>query len=785
MTLVYLVAAWTAGIFLASSSETRPEIWLGIAAGAFVLAYLSRHNRPWRLGFLCAALFVLGAGRYAWATQPLEDDHIAHYTDSGWVTLTGMIVRDPDVRDNHVNLHIEADTVEQQATEGLVLVQAPRYGEYAYGDRVEVSGPLLTPPEFDDFSYRDYLAQRGIHAMIPNAQVTVLAHDQGRPWYALMYDLKAHAHTTIQQLLPSPQAPLLNGILIGVESSIPDDVREAFNRTGTTHVIAISGANIIVVIRVLMGMLKPGLGERRASIVTLAGIGVYTAFVGGDPAVIRAALMGGMALFAAQIGRRTYGITSLAFVSWLMTIWNPQILWDVGFQLSVAATAGLVLFGDQFTTWLEELLRRGFAQTTARQITQWLAEPLVISIAAQITTTPLIVLHFGRLSAASLLANLMIVPAQPYIMIFGWLSALAGMVWTPLGEPLAWVVWLPLTYTLEIVRSLGSFEWASTDMEWSSGQAWAVYAILLAAALLVNQHPEDRATMLHLLQRRITATLIIASGVVLSILVWITALSLPDGKLHVWFLDIGHGHAVLIQSPNGAQILVDGGPNPTQLRKAVGDELPFWDRDLDLLIVTQPKSSAIKGLPALLERYDVDLALTNGQAADSDSYHALLRAWNTHDIAVQTVTAGYQIETSDGVTLEILHPQFPPEDETDLAAAGMVIRVSYGDASFLLTPDIDEDTEQVVLEAGWYTGSTVLELPAHGSEKANSPNFLRAVRPQAVVVSVGAGNRAGLPEDVVVDRLATISDGPLYRTDQVGTVEVVTDGHKLWIYTDR
>jgi competence protein ComEC len=788
MTLLYLVGAWVAGVFLSSSGDTPMAWWLALAIISLILAYTARRNRPWRLLFVCGALLALGAGRYAWAARPLPANHIAHDVDTGYITLTGVIVRDVDVRDQLVNLTVQVESIRQagqpHAAQGLVLVQAPRHGSYAYGDRVTVSGQLLTPPEFDDFSYRDYLARRGIHAMIPNAQVDVLAHNQGRPWYAAMYDLKDRAHQTINRLLPSPQAPLLSGILLGVESGIPENVREAFNQTGTSHIIAISGANIIVVIRVLLGLLEPGLGKRRAAWVTLSGVGIYTLFVGADPAVVRAAIMGGLALFAAQSGRRAHGLTSLAFAVWLMTLWNPLTLWDIGFQLSAAATAGVVLFSRSFTDRLERLLRRVFAQQTARQVTRWMAEPVVVGLAAQITTTPLILLYFGRLSVISLVANILIVPAQAYIMTLGWLAVWAGIIWTALGEPLAWVVWIPLTYTLDIVRALAKFDWASLQVDFPPSYAWGVYGGLLGLALVIIQHPDDRNALFRRLQRHVTAYTIIILGVILTILVWATALNLPDGKLHVWFLDVGNGHAVLLQTPDGAQILIDGGPSPTRLQNELGDALPFWDRDLDLLIVTQPESAAISALPALFDRYHVELVLTNGQTPDSDSYRALIRAWEKHGLHnVLPVTAGYRLQTTDGVLLEVLHPQAPPHADTEPEAAGMVIRVSYGSTSFLITPNLDQEAEQEILNAGWYIGSTVLELPSHGSSKANPDFFLQAIHPQTAVTAVGTGNRSGLPDPGVEERLQALNSTTLYRTDRHGTVEMITDGQTLWIYT--
>lgn len=777
MTLLYLVAAWVTGIFLADAANSSgTELWLVVGAGSFLLALFVRRERTKRLVLICLALFAGGAARTSWAERPLDNNHIGHYR--GWSTITGIISRDADVREQHTNLTIEAEQVEQNGrrvdVKGTILAQVPRYGDYQYGDRVTITGSLLTPPEFDDFSYRDYLARRGVHVMIPNAEIEIVEHDQGQPWYTALYDLKARAHRTITRLLPSPQAPLLSGILLGIDTEIPADVREAFNRTGTSHIIAISGSNIIIVMGVLMRLFIPLAGKKRASIITLTGVLLYTLFVGADAAVVRAAIMGGLALLAAHLGRRAYGLTTLAFAVWVMSLINPLVLWDIGFQLSAAATIGLVVFSDQFTAYLERFLKRLFAQDTTRQIVKFLSEPLAVSIAAQITTTPLILLYFGRLSVIGLLANILIVPIQSYVMVWGWLAVLVGLVWEPLGELAAWVAWLPLTYTLEVVRKMGRWDWASISFTLSSTYAWIFYGGLLIVALLRFQHPDDRAALFRRLQQRAVVVGLLAGGAMVAVLVWVAALNQPDGRLHVWFLDVGHGHAVLIQTPQGSQILVDGGPNPSQLRQAVGDALPFWDNALDVVIMTQAEDAAIGGLPALLERYSVKLALTNGQRSD-----ILEAAWKNQKTRVLPVTAGYQLQTQDGVRIEVLSPQTMPNSEDDSKLVSMVLRLSYGDTSFLITPNMDAEAEEALIQAGWYVGSTVLELPAYGRDEENSADFLDKVGPQVAVVSVGAGNRANLPDSVVAERL----QAPLYRTDQQGTIEIVTDGKKLWVYT--
>ncbi|MEW6578851.1 MAG: ComEC/Rec2 family competence protein [Chloroflexota bacterium] len=787
MTLVYLVAAWVAGILVVHSAEPGAEVWLAGGAAWLLLAVAFRSERSLRLAFVMAAAFSMGAARHAWYQRPPTADHITRYTDSGFVTVVGTVARTPEIRETFVNLTVEVETLTVQTSavraQGLILAQAPRYGDYAFGDRVRAAGSLLTPPEFDTFSYRDYLARRGIYAIMPNARVERLDRHQGNPWAQALFDLRDNACQTLDRLLPSPEAPLLAGILLGIDDELPANIQEAFSRTGTAHIIAISGSNLIIVMKVVLSLLTPLLGIRRARLATVASVAAYTALVGGDPTVVRAAIMGCLALFAAQTGRKAHGITSLAFAIWLMSLHNPAILWDVGFQFSAAATASLVLLGDGFTHALEAGLRLLLPGETARKVTGWLTEPVAISLAAQVATTPLAMIYFGSVSIASLLANALVVSVQPYIMIFGWLTLVTGMVAAPLGNILAWSVWLPLAYTLAVVRRLADFSWASVNVSVASSAVWGFYLLLFGVGWLRLMHPEDRAALLGSLRRRLkTGTALLAAGVV-CVAVWYTALTQPDGKLHVWFLDIGHGHAVLIQSPRGAQILLDGGPNPSRLRQAVGDALPAWDRALDLVIVTQPTPSAIGALPALLAHYDAGLLATNGHAQQNSVTEALAEHLASKGIQTLTLAAGQQILTDDGLLIDVIHPRQPPILDDDPDDVALALRITFGQATFLVAPGLSSAAVGELLDSGEYLGSTVALLPAHGNDKANPAGFLAAVHPQVAVVMVGTGNRAGLPGTETIERLEA-ANARLYRTNRHGTVEFVTNGHTLTIYPE-
>lgn len=776
MTLVYLVVAWVAGVLVASRAAGSVSLWLAIAGASALAGVLLRASRRDRRALACLCLFALGAARLDLAQRPLAADHIARRIGDGRLVISGLVDSLPDPRATYVNLRVSVDSARQGATaepaSGRVLVQAPLSGRYRYGDRVQITGALTLPPAYDDFSYRDYLARRGIHALLRAESVEVVGRG-GRPWLRAIYALRERSAAIIEEVLPSPQAPVLAGILLGDESGIPKDVREAFNRTGASHVIAISGANIAVLLRALMGLLTPLAGKDRAALLASVGVAVYAVLVGGDPGVLRAVFMGVLALVASRTGRRAHGLTSLAFAVWVLSAYDPEVLWDIGFQLSVAATLGLVLFTDDLTALFGRVLGRVFPAATAQRLLGWLSEPLVVSVAAQIATTPLIVYAFGRLSIASLLTNLLIVPVQPYIMIAGWLALVAGHASIALGEVLAWGVWLPLTYMLRVIETLARFSWSSAEVRLSAGAVWLIYVGLLLWGVSRTMHPGDRAALWAKVRAAIPAYAAGGAGLIVALLVWQAALRQPDGRLHVWFLDVGDGSAALIETPRGAQVLIGSGKSPVRLQAALGRVMPFQDRSLDAVILTRDDDDENAALAALFDRYSTRALLFAAPAGTRDDLAGLL---DRAAAALVRLQPGHVLATDDGVRIEALMPG---------AAKAAAVRVTYGEASFLFWADFGAPEEIALLETGYYPRSTVFQLSGSGSDRANTARFLAAVSPEIGVVAVDTGSPTGLPHPTVIERLGQIGTQRVYRTDRDGTVEMISDGVTLEVRAGR
>ncbi len=789
MTLIYLTLAWAAGLLLGAQAATLPPLALATAlllCGGLGLA--ARRSHRLRLAFLCGAALAAGALRITIATAPPGPDALLHLNGQGWREVTGVIVAEPDVRDSHINLRLRAETAYRSGNRtplsGRLLVQAPRYGDYAYGDRVSASGLVLTPPEFDDFSYRDYLARDRILSWMPNAEVEVLGHGHGQPLLQTLYTLKARTQDIITSALPEPQASLLVGILLGVETGIAPDVREAFNATGSSHVIAISGFNMTLIAGLVMRLLS-AIWPRRARLaggLSIAVIGVYTIFVGANAAVLRAAVMSSLLVIASLLRRRTHVPTSLAFAAGVMTLHDPFVLWDIGFQLSFCAVLGLALFADPLEHGLRRLLSTWLESATVERLLRLLSEPLIVSLAAQIATLPLIILYFGRLSLSSIAVNLLILPAQAPLIILGGLATLIGLVLPLLAQPVFWAAWLFLGWTTSVVRLFAPLPGANIAAGVDPGLVAAFYLAMLGAALLQGTRPGWHRRLRDYLQPRLMRLVVLGAGGTTAALLIIGAVALPDGRLHVHFPDSGSSNAVLVETPAGMHILIDGGQYPTRLLTALGDNLPYWDREIELLILTQPKNAQVAALPAMLERYRVQHAASTGQLSDAEDVLLLNERLTAAGIAVQAVYGGHVFETGDGVRLEVLHPAAPPAPNSQPNDAGLVLKVSYGAVSFLLMPDLSPEAEAVLVTSGRDLQATVLQLPSHGSPRVSGQALLDAVRPQVAVVQVAVGNFQGYPDDAVVARLGTV---PLYQTDRHGAVTFSTDGTSLSIRTAR
>ena len=782
MPLLWVSLAFLTGIGLNGMFRLPPNIWvLATLIPAIIVWGVSKKipgikSSAWIMIAVLTAV-LLGAGRYQLTIHKLTPSDVAWFNDRKYdLLIKGWIVEPPDYRDTYTNLRVRVQQLDTGKdlfdVGGLLLVRVPPDQVYHYGDIIRLRGKLQTPPVNEDFSYRDYLARQGILSYMPNADATILPGNGGNPIIAAIYAVKEKSLENVYRLFPDPEASLLAGILLGVDNGLSADLQQAFKNTGTAHIIAISGFNISIITGIFVMLFSRFLGKRRGAIVAILGIALYTFLVGASAAVVRAAIMGTFSLFAMQVGRRQQGLNTLAFVAALMALWNPLMIWDVGFQLSFFATLGLILYGEPFQQAAERFMIHFTSPKTAEYLVQPLSEFVLLTFAAQLTTIPIMAYQFKQISLVSFIANPFILPAQPAVMIVGGLTVIASLIFLPLGQLLAWISWPLTAYTIRMVELFDSVPHGVIYLgSFSLAFVFIFYATLLTLTFAGSRLKESFLALQERFRYLSSATIFTALFIC-ALLVWRVVVSGPDGRLHITFLNVGSADAVFIETPTGRHILINGGPSLSSLSDALGRRVSPIDRSLDWLIVASTNDNQLSSLPRLLDRYPPKNVLWSGNQQASFSSRDLDKWLTDHSVPVTQATEGQVLDLGKGATLKVI----------SVSPLGATLLIEWNGFRTLLPIGENFDTLDQ-LEYGNAVGPvTVLSLSQSGYAPLSPVDWIDNLNPQITVLSVAADDKDGLPNQETLDALGSHS---LLRTDQNGWIEITTDGKDMWVQAEK
>src|SRR3989441_2329659 len=493
--------------------------------------------------------------------------------------------------------------------------------EAAFDDRVRATGKLVLPRDLPTFDRRAYLAQRHVYLELIATTFDVVSAETGLArvpgW------LRARYIAALEQALPAPHASVLLGIVLGVRQGIPPGLQNVLIATGLIHLLVLSGLKVAVFARIVQGALRPALG-RAATWPALALIALYAMVGGATPAAVRASAMGGLAIAASQLGRPSHVWTSLAVAAAAMLGWHPEMAWDVGFQLSFAGTAAIVLLTP-------DIARR------VAFLPHFLREPFAVTCAAQVGTLPMMATDFHVLSPVAPIANALVLPILPAIVVagiaLGPLSLLPGIAHVA-AIPLAGL----LAYVEQVAYVLARLPAAAFPVvRFPPWAGLAYYASLGAVVAAGHVKPKGRALAM--------AGAILAPATIAAVALGMWAVAPPS--VHV--LAVGNGQALLFRSTQGV-ILVDGGPSPPRLKDELGQILPPWQTSMDAVVITAPGLGHVGGFAAGLDRPARSLVIPDAQLSGS--------AWRT--AAFEAVARGAEVvRTHAGREGDAA--RFPPE----------------------------------------------------------------------------------------------------------------------------
>ncbi len=742
------------GLYLGSLAAAALGVAGLLVAGAAALR--GRSATVLAVGGVAAAL-ALVVGTQAWQ---VEHHPVREAAERGSVATVLVRLRDdpqavasagyggrrPQPQRMVISAELEAAELagHQWRTGGRVVLLTPAQGWTGLlpGQRVRATG-LLAAPDRSDLTVAVLRVRDGPEVLAAPTAVQRVAEL-----------LRSGLRRSAGVLDPEP-AGLLPALVVGDTSAMVPTVEQEFRAAGLTHLTAVSGANVAILCGAVLGLARLArAGPRTAAM--LAGLALvgFVVLCRPSPSVLRAAVMGAVALLALVLGRRRSAVPALCAAVLVLLLVDPALGGDPGFALSVLATGALVLLAPG---WAAELRRYG--------VPPGIAEALAVPAAAHVVTAPLVAGLSGQVSLVAVLTNLLATPAVVPATVLGVLAAVLGAL-----HPGAAVVVVHLAGpAVSWLVSVGHHGAAVPDgvVPWPGGASGALLLAVLVVVVLLAM----RAHRLRVL---------VAAGLVGALLVLVPArYVLPGWPATGWVMvtcDVGQGDAVVLATAEpGRAVLIDTGPDPGPVSACL-DRLGV--RRLALVVISHLHADHVGGLAGVLRGRVVSAVALGPGRSPPWAFAEVLRTTALAHVPVVAVTAGQRLSWP-GLVLDVLAPlKTPPSvgdhdaeaDGTAVNNTSVVLRASTPAGRVLLTGDVELDSQADLLAARTDLRADVLKVPHHGS-RYSAEEFLAAVRPRVAIVSVGAHNRYGHPSKHVLDALAKVGSRVM-RTDLDGDVAV-------------
>lgn len=796
---LFIAVCFVIGILLGHRVAVSPVLFALCAMAVIAAGYALYRIRGAAAPSLriCMALGLVFAGAFWYAVQvrvvPAND--IRRFCDQRQRhVLAGTIVRSPDARARFTLVTVDVDSISLAPVTGRTSGEArtltgsggmaPATGRLQvrlnggidpgrYGDRVLVSGRLRSPQPTRNpggFDARTYYTSRGVHALMSvrdESGYRVTRRNTSFTWQTGVIDpLRNSIDRSIDQTMRGDSAALLKGILLGARRQLPEDLLQTFRAIGLAHILAVSGLHvglITLVIYTLLSVLR--LPKNIVVAGTLVVLVLYAFITNLTPSVIRATIMAALFLAGRQLDRQTDTVNILAVAAIVILLIWPSALFDLSFQLSFLATYAIITGYPR----MKELLPERFSRSE-KWWARWLRDGLLVSIAAQMGALPVVAGTFYQVSWMSAVANLFIGPLVFLNTTFGVLTALTGPLAIEIARLFSAANALVLFAMIHLSKAFSSAPSALVEVP---APSTLFLASFYGAGLLLLWKPDgSRGRRVRQARHGLLA---------LCLLVFCYNL-LPDRSLRITILDVGQGDAIFITCPNGRTLLVDGGARTPFYDAGARVILPFMRakgyRRVDTIIVTHPDLDHYGGLRAVVESVEVGEVLSSGLRSESRSYQAWREAIDRHGIAYRAVAKGDTLAALGGVRGLFLHPDslfLSGPARTNANEASVVLRLSFGAFSMLLTGDIEDKGEAATVRRPSSLKSTVLKSPHHGSNSSSGTAFLNAVDPEAVAVSAGRFNNFGHPSPEVIERYRR-REAEVFRTDQGGAVMIRSNG---------
>ena len=762
--------------FLTDSAAVVIGLFILFSTILFTSATVRRKGKA--VPCLMLAFFLLGAAEFM-AADHRRTSSFAGY-DGEHVVIRGIVVSEPEIKGRKVSCIVRTQAVKKAGESGFTdtngkVMLSTLFSDsgimFDYGSTITFEGRLTIPGGARNpggFDHDLYLAQKGAGASVFAYPDDISAGERtgGNFFVRLGLLIRKRIVHVIERSLPRQQAGLMNGMLIGYRGGLTDGVKEAFSDAGLLHIMAVSGANVAFLAAPLSFLLRLlRIRKRAANLVIIAFLNLFACVAGFEPSVLRAVSMACVILLAAVIYREPDVYATIAVSCIIMLLISPYMLFNIGFQLSYAATLGIVmLYGN-----ISRAMRCRFIPKQA-------AEVIAATLAAQIGVFPISLIHFNKVSVISLLPNLLAAPLLGIITVLGAIMAVLGQFSITLSVLVGYVTNILLSAVLYITKWSASIPWATVRM--ATPPLAAVIAYYPAVWFMLWYAPLKN---IRLKLKHVSAILLLFAAICL-------VYAVRPACLEVVFLDVGQGDSAFIRTVSGSKVLIDGGgSNNPDSDSRVGEltVVPFLldsgTASLDAVIATHAHSDHIQGLADVIEFLTVK-RLIIPSLDDEACFAELIEIAGKKSIPVTRCSSGMVINLDRHTSMYVLNPDAGCRaDEDSLNNTSLVLRLCYRNTSVLFMADAEKEVEEKLINSAFARclDSDVIKVGHHGSATSTGKAFLEAVDPVAAVISTGKNN-FGHPSEKVL-RLLESKGIRYFRTDECGAVLLKSDGERIRI----
>ncbi|MEA3368942.1 MAG: DNA internalization-related competence protein ComEC/Rec2 [Candidatus Ratteibacteria bacterium] len=564
---------------------------------------------------------------------------------------------------------------------------------------------------------------------------------------------------------------LIKGLVLGKRELLSQEIQEAFKNTGTFHILAISGLHIGLlgfIFFFFFQLLR--LPRKVSAILAIPFITIYALMVlsnGFRPSVIRAALMMVCFFIGVILERERNIFNILSFAALVILIFNPLMLFQVGFQLSFLGVLALIMLTPKIAVWIQRILPK-----LNEKVTIFFSGVIAIQLGA----IPIIALYFNIITPVAILANLLVIPLLGLILKVSFCAILSGLFCLPLAKIFNAVNGLLLNALIRVVKLFARFPFAVQEVYTPTPLIIAGYYFFVLGAFFHKELKNLKIGM-----KKLIFIVLIA----LNVFIWVKAVQLEPEVLQVNFVDVGQGDAIFIQFPKGGNLLIDGGKIWEGRRKLKPYLWKKGIQKIDVLLLTHPDADHVGGLIPILKGFRVGMVLDPGLVHTSSLYQEFLQLIDKKDIPYELISQGDEIRGFYRTTIQALHPSLPlVTGRGHLNNNSVVLLVEYGKVRFLFTADISEEGEKRIMERNNKLEADILKVPHHGGRSSAYRDFIELINPEIAVICCGENNPYGHPHPETLKLYEELGI-KIYRTDLDGPVVIRTDGKDIRIKTER